>query len=134
MELRASEASIVGPCQLHTGYPFDPKQEISPDYLRQHLHFRMRTRNFMTVMRLRDAANVAIGEHFRSRGYIGVSTPVLTSNDCEGAGEIFTAVPASSELIESMRKNQKQPRENIFFDEKAYLTVSGQLHLETFAR
>lgn len=133
-EIHAQDIQVLGPCDLDNGYPFLPRKQYSQEYVRQYLHLRPRTRQFSSILRLRDLASSAVGEHMRQRGFINIHTPILTSNDCEGAGEVFTVKPESQEVIKSMRKNENQPLESIYFDNKAYLTVSGQLHLETMAR
>ncbi|XP_015113031.1 probable asparagine--tRNA ligase, mitochondrial [Diachasma alloeum] len=131
-EVRAEEVEVLGTCDLDS-YPFLPRKQYSQEYIRQYLHLRPRTRQFSSVLRLRDLATSAVGEHMRSRGFVNVHTPILTSNDCEGAGEVFNVVPDSVELIDSMKKEGKN-REETYFDAKTFLTVSGQLHLEITAR
>jgi asparaginyl-tRNA synthetase len=66
-------------------------------------------------------------------GYICVNTPILTSNDCEGAGEVFNVVPHSKDLVKSMKRGKVSDGES-FFGCEAFLSVSGQLQLEAAAR
>lgn len=133
-ELRATNVDVIGTCSvLEDGYPFAPRKKYDQDYVRQYLHLRPRTRNFSSLLRLRALATSIIGEHMRNRGFINVHTPVLTSNDCEGAGEVFSVRPHSKEILRNMKK-EGQSEDEIYFDTITYLTVSGQLHLETAAR
>lgn len=133
MELRADLISVVGDCVVTDGYPFAPRKRYPQDYVRQYLHLRPRTNGFASLLRLRDLATAAVGDHFRSRGFVGIHVPVLTSNDCEGAGETFAVKPGSEELLRSMKKEGVSD-EDAYFDTKVFLTVSGQLQLEAAAR
>ncbi|XP_015603422.1 probable asparagine--tRNA ligase, mitochondrial isoform X2 [Cephus cinctus] len=132
-ELRAESISVIGACDVTNGYPFVPRKQYSTEYVRKFLHLRPRTRGFASVLRLRDIASSAVADHFRERSFINVHTPIITSNDCEGAGEVFLVRPDSHEILTSMKKDNI-PEEQSYFDTKAYLTVSGQLHLEALAR
>lgn len=58
---------------------------------------------------------------------------LLLANDCEGAGEVFNVKPDSEELLKAMRRNETDKSEDIYFNQKTFLTVSGQLHLEAMA-
>ncbi|XP_057319773.1 probable asparagine--tRNA ligase, mitochondrial [Microplitis mediator] len=133
-EIRADEVRILGSCEADGSYPLAFKKEYILDELRQLLHLRARTRDFSSLLRLRSLASLAISKHMNQRGFINIHTPILTSNDCEGAGEVFTVVPESRQVLDSMKKSNNQPRESIYFDAPTYLTVSGQLQLETMAR
>ena len=63
-----------------------------------------------------------------------ICTPILTSNDCEGAGQVFTVRPASDDLCHQMTSGSGPKNlDTAYFDKKTYLTVSGQLHLEAMA-
>ncbi|VEN50308.1 unnamed protein product [Callosobruchus maculatus] len=129
LEVHAEDVGVYGECTVTDGYPFAPRKHYPPEYIRQYLHFRPRTNKFASLLRVRSAATVAIYEYFSSKGYTNIHTPVLTSNDCEGAGEVFTAIPENKCLSKSMAK-EGVDLDEAFFDTKAFLTVSGQLHLE----
>lgn len=120
---------IYGPCVISDGYPFAPRKDYSPDYIRKYLHFRPRTQKFSSLLRIRSATVNAIHNFFTQEKYVNIHTPILTSNDCEGAGEIFKVLPDCATLLKSMAKDGV-PIEQSFFDNKAFLSVSGQLHLE----
>lgn len=132
-ELHAENVQLLGKCILDEGYPFAPRIKYSIDYVRQYLHLRARTRYFSSIMRLRDLATTSIGEHMRSRNFINIHTPILTSNDCEGAGEVFNVRAESKELLQKMCKENTK-LEDAYFNGKVFLTVSAQLHLEAMAR
>lgn len=134
IEMHAVNIHVIGMCNVQEDqYPFVPRKKYEQEYIRQYLHLRPRTRNFGSLLRLRDLATTVIGDHLRNRGFISVHTPILTSNDCEGAGEVFSVKPHSEEILKSMKK-EGQSKDEIYFDTTTYLTVSGQLHLETVAR
>lgn len=133
LELAADKVTVVGTCVVSDGYPFVPRQTYSAEYVRQYLHLRPRLDTFASLLRVRDVASQAFHNHLRNRGYISITTPILTSNDCEGAGEVFTVKPENEKLIKSMTTGGSAP-DLAYFDSKAYLTVSGQMHLETVVR
>jgi len=136
LELVAESINVFGPCIVKDGYPFAPRKIYHPDYVRQHLHMRPRTSTFSSLLRLRDKMSTAIRNRFSEDDFIEINVPILSSNDCEGAGEIFTVKPENDYLIKEMTSPNhvsKSPMET-FFNCKTYLTVSGQLHLECMAR
>lgn len=134
LELLAECINVQGPCIVQDGFPFAPRKTYHLDYVRQYLHMRPRTTTFSCLLRLRDKMSSAIRNRFSKDNFIEINTPVLSSNDCEGAGEVFAVQPVNDELIEKMGlKSDKSPME-AFFNDQTYLTVSGQLHLECMAR
>ncbi|XP_018565179.1 probable asparagine--tRNA ligase, mitochondrial [Anoplophora glabripennis] len=132
IELSTENINIIGPCSVADGYPIAPKKHYSPDYTRQYPHLRPRTKIFSSLLRVRSEAVLAINNYFNSRGYVYIHTPVLTCNDCEGAGEVFKAIPDNVNLLKQMAKEETL-LEEAFFDKKVFLSVSGQLHLEAAA-
>ncbi|XP_066444345.1 asparaginyl-tRNA synthetase [Eleutherodactylus coqui] len=118
-ELKAKEIRVIGDCDSQD-FPFKIKERHPPEYVRQHPHLRCRTNTFASLLRVRSAATLAIQQFFQSNGYIHIHTPIITSNDCEGAGELFQVEAA----------NRDQKGDGGFFGVPAFLTVSGQLHLE----
>jgi len=101
------------------------KKEHSPEFLREIAHLRARTKKFNAVFRIRSLAAYAIHKFFQEENFIYVTTPVITANDAEGAGESFSVMTLNS-------KKQPEPKE--FFGQNASLTVSGQLNAEAFAQ
>lgn len=133
LELHAENVNVLGKCVVLDGYPFNPRTSHPPEYTRQYLHFRSRTNYFSAVLRVRNALTRHIHEYFASKNYIHINTPILTSNDCEGAGEVFKVQPENDETVKAMMQEGRD-RDNVYFGTKTYLTVSGQLHLEAMCR
>ncbi len=118
-EIKATSIEVEG--YSDESYPLQKKRHTF-EYLREIPHLRVRTNTFMAVFRVRSALAMAIHEFFQSQGFIYVHTPIITGNDAEGAGEVFTV---------TTRDDGKY--EEDFFGKHASLTVSGQLHVEPFA-
>lgn len=133
-ELVAESINVYGPCVVQDGYPFAPRKTYHADYVRQHLHMRPRTATFSSLLRLRDRMSSAIRSRFSSDNFTEINAPVLSSNDCEGAGEVFSVKPDNDNLIKEMISTTNQSPMEVFFNSQTYLTVSGQLHLECMAR
>ncbi|KAM8872180.1 asparaginyl-tRNA synthetase isoform 2-T2 [Synchiropus picturatus] len=121
VELEAEEVSVVGECDP-VDFPFKIKERHGLAYLRQFPHLRCRTKVFSALLRLRSEASAAIHAFFRDNGFLQIHTPIITSNDCEGAGELFQVQPPSAES-----------EDDHFFSVPTFLTVSGQLHLEVMS-
>ncbi|XP_068972123.1 asparaginyl-tRNA synthetase isoform X1 [Bombus flavifrons] len=133
VELHTDNIVVIGMCDVMDGYPFAPRKLYHSDYVRQFLHLRPRIRTFSSLLRIRDVTSATIENYLRNKGYIHIHTPVLTSNDCEGAGKLFLVKPDCKDLLKSM-KREGIGEEESFFNTKSFLTVSGQLHLEAAAR
>ncbi|PNJ51067.1 NARS2 isoform 5, partial [Pongo abelii] len=103
--------------------PIKYKERHPLEYLRQYPHFRCRTNVLGSILRIRSEATAAIHSFFKDSGFVHIHTPIITSNDSEGAGELFQLEPSGK---------LKVPEEN-FFNVPAFLTVSGQLHLEVMS-
>lgn len=127
VEINASDIKVLGECPQD--YPLQKKRHTL-EFLRTMPHLRVRTNTFNAVFRVRSVVAAAIHEFFQSRHYVYVNTPILTSSDCEGAGEMFqaTTIGYSNEY-----KNREDYYENDFFGQKAGLSVSGQLEGEVAA-
>lgn len=129
VELVAEKVELLGDCDTTT-YPLQKKGH-SVEFLRDIVHLRSRGALGSSVMRTRSTLTTGVMEFFAANDYINVHTPIITSNDCEGAGELFS--------VDSMRSRptpivtSKGEQEGSFFKKPVYLTVSGQLHLEAFA-
>ncbi|XP_062949593.1 asparaginyl-tRNA synthetase isoform X3 [Cynocephalus volans] len=122
VELKAEKIEVIGKCDAKA-FPIKYKERPTLEYIRQYPHLRCRTNVLGSILRVRSEATAAIHSFFRDNGFVNIHTPVITSNDCEGAGELFQ-VESSSKI--------KEPEEN-FFNVPAFLTVSGQLHLEVMS-
>ena len=107
------------------------KKHHSFEFLRDIAHLRPRTNTFGAVMRVRNRLSFAIHNFFQDRGFFYLHTPIITTNDCEGAGEMFQVTTLN--LDSTPIVNGKADYSQDFFGEKAGLTVSGQLEGEVYA-
>ncbi|XP_055855830.1 probable asparagine--tRNA ligase, mitochondrial [Episyrphus balteatus] len=128
-ELHANEVTLLGNSSLQEGFPFVPKQQHPPEYVREYLHFRSRVDYIASQLRVRHRAAKAIHDFMDEQGLIQIHTPILTTNDCEGAGETFVVKPDNEKLLKDMSRDGV-PFDESYFDQKVFLSVSGQLHLE----
>ncbi len=130
VELRATKIKVYGFCDP-TSYPLQ-KQRVSFEKLREVSHLRARTNTFGAVTRVRSALSFATHQFFQNKGFCYLNTPIITTSDCEGAGDAFhlTTIDLKS-LIDA--PNVRIKAEDDFFDLNANLTVSGQLEAETYA-
>ncbi|XP_017148754.1 probable asparagine--tRNA ligase, mitochondrial [Drosophila miranda] len=128
-ELHADRVESLAEGHLQDGYPFTPKQKHAPEYVREHLHLRSRVDYVAAQMRIRHKAQKAIHDYMDELDFVQINTPLMTTNDCEGAGEVFRVQPDSEELLKQMAR-PNVPAEQSYFDSKVFLSVSGQLHLE----
>ena len=128
-EVVAEKIDIVG--LADDSYPLQKKGH-TPEFLREIAHLRPRSNLFGCVFRVRSRLAFAIHKFFQERGFVYVHTPIITSSDCEGAGELFrvTAIDAKNP---PRTKNGEIDYTKDFFARQTYLTVSGQLEVEAFA-
>ena len=127
-ELKAERVTVVGLADLD--YPLQKKRH-TVEYLRTQAHLRPRTNLFSAVFRIRSVAAQSIHRFFADRDFVYVHTPLITTSDCEGAGEMFrvtTLDPADPPRDDKGNVDFKED----FFGKPANLTVSGQLNVETF--
>ncbi|XP_063497522.1 asparaginyl-tRNA synthetase isoform X11 [Symphalangus syndactylus] len=122
VELKAEKIKVIGNCDAKN-FPIKYKERHPLEYLRQYPHFRCRTNVLGSILRIRSEATAAIHSFFKDSGFVHIHTPIITSNDSEGAGELFQLEPSGK---------LKLSEEN-FFNVPAFLTVSGQLHLEVMS-
>ncbi|WP_298432715.1 asparagine--tRNA ligase [Geobacter sp.] len=128
-ELRAAEVELLGPAD--EGYPLQKKRHTF-EYLRTIAHLRPRSNTFGAVFRVRSALAQAVHRFFAERGFLYVHTPIITTNDCEGAGELFRVT--TLDLGRPRLADGEVDFTDDFFGEAAGLTVSGQLEGELFAQ
>jgi len=129
VELRATRIETIG--KADADYPLQKKRH-SFEFLRTIAHLRVRTNTFGAVFRVRNVLAHAVHSFFQKRGFLYVNTPLITANDCEGAGELFrvtTIDPANPPRTEGGEIDWSDD----FFSRAAFLTVSGQLNGESFA-
>ncbi|KAI2631298.1 asparaginyl-tRNA synthetase [Hypomontagnella submonticulosa] len=128
-ELQVERATVLGPSDAKT-FPIQKKYQ-TPEYLRTLPHLRPRIPFNSAVLRFRSEIIASLTKFFRSRQYIQTHTPILTSSDCEGAGEVFH-VSAGDPAPTPSPSTSKTPKS--FFRRPVYTTVSAQLHLEALAQ
>ena len=127
-ELHAERIEIIGPAD--ESYPMQKKRH-GFEYLRTVAHLRPRTNTFGAVFRVRSSLAQAIHRFFADRGFLYVHTPIITANDCEGAGELFRV--STLDLAHPPLKEGEVDYSLDFFGQATGLTVSGQLEGELFA-
>lgn len=127
VEVRAQSVEVLGWADAES-YPLQKKRH-SFEFLRSMAHLRPRTNALGAVARVRSGLSFAIHRFFHEQGFVQVHTPVITTSDCEGAGEMFTVT-----ALEPAQLQAADPFANDFFSRRAGLTVSGQLQAEIFAQ
>ncbi|MDT8419206.1 MAG: asparagine--tRNA ligase [Desulfuromonadales bacterium] len=127
-ELLAKAVTIVG--EADDSYPLQKKRH-SFEFLRSIAHLRPRSNSFGAVFRMRSALSYAVHTFYQQRGFVHVHTPIITANDCEGAGEMFRVTTLDPQA--PPRQNGAIDWSQDFFGERTGLTVSGQLQGELFA-
>jgi asparaginyl-tRNA synthetase len=115
-ELQAQKIELIN--STADNYPLQ-RQKIPLEVARDFPHLRAKTNYFLALFRLRHSISKALHDFFHQEGFYYVPTPIITSNDAEGAGELFNIIT-----------NQKEP----FFSKSAKLTVSGQLQAEALVQ
>lgn len=128
-ELQAEQVIIEGDCPAD--YPLQKKRHTF-EYLRTIAHLRPRSNTFSAVFRLRSVLAYAIHQYFQERNFVYVNTPIITANDCEGAGEMFRLTTLDLDHLPKTAEGTVDNSQD-FFGKIANLTVSGQLNAETFA-
>ena len=129
-EIQATEISVEG--DSAPDYPLQKKRH-SPEFLRTILHLRPRTNLFQAAFRVRSVIAFAIHSFFQERNFVYVHTPLITSSDAEGAGEMFRVTTLDPNEIPRTPDGLVDYRED-FFGKETNLTVSGQLNGEAFAQ
>ena len=140
-------------------YPLGGKKKHTLEHLRKFLHLRPKTNFIAAMSRVRNALAMATHQFYQELGFMYVHTPIITTSDCEGAGEMFevkATIVEEAEVSKKKKKKEKkdaakdgknegaenqqtpkeeppQPKTKDFFDKKASLTVSGQLAVENYA-
>jgi asparaginyl-tRNA synthetase len=148
VELQAKTLELLGPADA-TAYPLQKKRH-SFEFLREIAHLRPRTNTFGAIARVRNCVTWSIHRFFQDRGFLNVHTPIITTSDCEGAGEMFTVTTLMGETRDKSQETRAEGRSGAapasldsgllsldysrdFFGKRAALTVSGQLEGEIFA-
>ncbi len=129
-EVQGESIDVLGWVEDPDHYPVQPKRH-SFEFLREVAHLRPRTNTFGAITRVRHTLSMAVHRFFHENGFFWVHTPIVTASDCEGAGEMFRVstldlanLPKTEEGAIDFSKD--------FFGKQAFLTVSGQLNVETY--
>ncbi len=129
VELHATKIVVLGSADPET-YPLQKKRHTF-EYLREIAHLRPRSNTFGAIARVRNAASAAIHNFFQSRHFLYVHTPIITTSDCEGAGQMFRVTTLDLARIAQIQTEIDYAQD--FFGKAASLTVSGQLEAEIYA-
>ncbi|NMB37246.1 MAG: asparagine--tRNA ligase [Bacteroidales bacterium] len=127
VEIQAREIEVLGPADPDS-YPLQKKGH-SMEFLREIAHLRPRTNTFGAVFRIRHAMAFAIHKFFNDKGFFYLHTPIITSSDCEGAGEMFHVTTLNLKNVPKNKDGSVNFEED-FFGRETALTVSGQLEGE----
>ncbi|KAI3318939.1 asparaginyl-tRNA synthetase [Xylariaceae sp. AK1471] len=125
-ELQVSQSTVLGPSDAKT-FPIQKKYQ-TPEFLRTLPHLRPRIPFNSTVLRFRSEVIASLTRFFNSRQFVQTHTPILTSSDCEGAGEVFHVLTGNERAASAA--DPAKP----FFRRHVFTTVSSQLHLEALAQ
>ena len=125
-EIHATSISVIGWVDDPESYPI-AKKKHSFEYLRTVAHLRVRTNTFGAITRLRNRLAQSVHRFFDESGFFWVNTPIITSSDCEGAGDMFRV-----STLDQINRQETDFSED-FFGSETFLTVSGQLNLESYA-
>src|SRR6187455_1292906 len=129
-EIQASSIEVVGWVEDPLTYPMQPKQHTL-EYLREYAHLRPRTNLFGAVTRIRHCMAMAIHRFFTEQQFYWVNTPIISTSDAEGAGQMFRI--STLDMLNLPRDGKGGVDfSKDFFGKEAFLTVSGQLNVEGF--
>ena len=128
-EIQATQIEVFN--LSDTAYPLQKKRHTF-EYMRTIAHLRPRANTFNAVFRVRSVLAYAIHKFFQERDFVYVHTPILTSSDAEGAGEMFNVNSFDLANVPKLENGQVDFSKD-FFGKPAHLTVSGQLNAETYA-
>src|SRR3970040_1646087 len=129
VELKVASIHLYGAADAAT-YPLQKKGHTL-EFLREISHLRVRSNTFGAAFRVRNALTHAIHTFFQERDFIDVQTPIITTSDCEGAGQMFGVTTLNLQQPPRTTEGKIDWQQDFFF-RPAYLTVSGQLQAEIF--
>jgi asparaginyl-tRNA synthetase len=130
VELLADSVVVVGWVDDPESYPISPKRHTF-EYLREVAHLRVRTNTFGAIARVRHCLAMAMHRYFDEHGFYWVHTPILTASDAEGAGELFRVSTLDLANLPRTPEGGIDYSQD-FFGKPAFLTVSGQLNIESY--
>ncbi|OXB60351.1 hypothetical protein ASZ78_013500 [Callipepla squamata] len=121
VELQAGAIRVVGPCDT-LSFPLKFKERHPLEYVRQFPHLRCRSNVLGALLRIRSEATAAIHSFFQDNGFVHIHTPIITSNDCEGAGELFQIEVASSQVSRSSGEKRHHPKFQVLLTKQRAFT------------
>ncbi len=130
VEMHATKIEVVGESDPEN-YPLQKKRH-SLEFLRTIAHLRPRTNTMGAVTRVRSALAYATHKFFQENGYLYINTPIITTSDCEGAGQMFKVTTLDIKNPPKTDKGEIDHSKD-FFEKPTFLTVSGQLEAENYA-
>jgi len=130
VEVKCQQIKLIGEAPPDR-YPLQKKAH-SLEFLREIAHLRVRTNTFAAVARVRNRMAFAIHQFFQERGFYYIHTPIITTSDAEGAGAMFQVTSLDLEALS--KSGTPIDYDKDFFERKAFLTVSGQLNVETYCQ
>jgi asparaginyl-tRNA synthetase len=129
VEIQATAVTVIGWVDDPESYPIAKKRHTF-EYLRTQAHLRPRTNTFSAITRVRTTLANSIHNYFYERDYHWINTPIITASDCEGAGELFRV--STLDLANLPMSNDAVDYSKDFFAGESFLTVSGQLEVESY--
>ena len=130
VELKAESIELIGEAPVDS-YPLQKKRHTL-EYLREIAHLRARTNTMGAVARVRNVVSYAVHSYFQENGFAYIHTPIISTSDAEGAGEMFQVTTLDLDNVPRTPEGEIDYTKD-FFGKKASLTVSGQLQGETYA-
>ena len=130
VEIQATGVEVVGWVDDPESYPIAKKRHTF-EYLRTQAHLRPRTNTFGAITRVRTTLANAVHNYFHDRGFHWINTPVITGSDCEGAGELFRVSTLDFANLPRDASGEVDFGQD-FFHGESFLTVSGQLEVESY--
>ena len=131
VEVLAKRIDVLGWVEDAETYPLQKKRHTM-EFLREVAHLRARSNTFGAVARVRNCLAAATHEFYQDRGFLYLHSPIVTSSDCEGAGEMFTVSSLDANALPRTPEGEVDYTQD-FFGRRTALTVSGQLSAETYA-
>jgi asparaginyl-tRNA synthetase len=129
-EIQATAVQVVGMVDDPDTYPISPKQHTF-EYLREVAHLRPRTNTIGAVTRVRHTLSQAVHRFFHEHGFFWIHTPIITTSDAEGAGQMFKVSTLDFANLPRTPEGKVDYAQD-FFGKQASLTVSGQLNVESY--
>ncbi len=129
VEVQVESLAVLGWVENPEQYPVAKKRH-SFEYLRTVAHLRPRTNVFGALTRIRNKAAFAMHQYFNNNQFYWVNTPIITASDCEGAGELFKV--STLDFMNIPKEKESTDFSKDFFQAATYLTVSGQLNVESY--